>query len=133
MIGRSVPSCALSASTLSCGANGPRIVRPTSFGSTFAMMNTMVASSQSVTSDRSRRREMNRAIGYLSPGCRRSREARWDPDLAWFDRRWFDLVSRLGVLGRGREEHLAEGAGVDTREGVHVARQVVVEVRQADR
>ena len=50
MIGRSVPSFWLSASTLSWGANGPRIVRPTSFGSTLAMTNTIVASSHSVMS-----------------------------------------------------------------------------------
>ncbi len=57
------------------------------------MMKTMVASSQSVISDRSRRREMNRAIGYLSPGWEWSREAvEVIPSLAWFDRRWSDRV-----------------------------------------
>ena len=67
MRGRFVPSFSLSASTLSCGANGPRIVRPTSLGSTFAITKTIVASIQIVMSERSRRRVMNRAIGYLLP------------------------------------------------------------------
>ncbi len=56
------------ASTLSCGANGPRIVRPTSFGRTLAMTNTIVASSQIVSSERSSLRVMKRAIGSSRRG-----------------------------------------------------------------
>ena len=48
--GRFVPSRSLRASTLSCGANGPRIVRPTSRGRTLEIVNTIVTSSHSVTS-----------------------------------------------------------------------------------
>ena len=58
MSGRSVPSRWFSSSTDSCGAKGPRIVRPTSVGRTLVMMNTIVASSHSVMSDSTSLRPM---------------------------------------------------------------------------
>ena len=66
---------------------GPRIVRPTSLGSTFAITKTIVTSSQIVMSERSSRRAMNRAIGYLSPGLRWGRRRPVGPStgLTWCD------------------------------------------------
>ena len=60
--GSFVPSRSLIASTVSCGANGPAIVRPTSLGRTLAMMKTIVASSQSVTSESTSLRRSQRVI-----------------------------------------------------------------------
>ena len=72
MSGRSVPSCLLSASTLSWGANGPRIVRPTSFGQDVGDDEDDRDEQPQREERRSRRRPMNRAIG-TSPGWRTRR------------------------------------------------------------
>src|SRR3954454_15323034 len=127
MIGRSVPSFWFRASTLSWGANGPRIVRPTSLGRTLAITNTIVTSSQMVTRERSRRRRMKRAIGYLNPRRRSATRDRWISPPVSGD-------PRSACLGGGREDHLAEAAGIERAvELLRIASEVIVEVRQADR
>lgn len=62
--GLSVPNCALNAATSSLGAVGPSTLRPTSPGSTLTSMNTMVASSHSVTTIDASRWRMNLRTPY---------------------------------------------------------------------
>src|SRR6266516_2700798 len=70
-IGWSVPSSWFSALTAPGAANGPRMRRPTSPGSTCAPRKTMVASSHSVSSARPKRRSRNRATMPRPPPLRR--------------------------------------------------------------
>ncbi len=65
--GSFVPSRSLIVSTVSCGANGPAIVRPISVGRTFVMPNTSVASSHSVMSDSTSLRSSQRVIDSHAP------------------------------------------------------------------
>ena len=60
--GSSVPSSSLSASTVSWEANGPSTLRPTSPGNTLTIRKTIVASRNSVRTERATRRMMYRAM-----------------------------------------------------------------------
>src|SRR3954470_11592361 len=86
--GRSAPSSAFSRVTASCGAKGPRMIRPTSPGSTLVMAKISTDATASVKASSSTRRPKKRSMSGF------------DPDL-----------SQVEVVGHAAGQALHRGAG----------------------
>src|SRR4051812_31297671 len=115
VLGWSVPSLWFIASTVSWDANGPRIERPTSCGSTFEIANTIRLSSSSVMIARASRRAMKRSMGCLAAyPLRKPARAR----------------CASGDLSRLSEEPVADRRHLDPGELLRMSGEVVEEVRE---